>query len=204
MEVKDALKIMYYIMSSDGKSENLELQPMVHRVVLQFFKSAIGETDNRVIDEVIGMDEEEMFEPFDSEADDAMIECKKQIDKSFDDSDYIEVLKEGISDCLADNDDDDSLTFIVFFALYAAYADGECSEKKKDLLRFVFRKSNIEKAVFLEMEDGVKTLIDCQVKKVQAENSDRPYKEVKAVIDELDRKEIEINQKLSQYLSADF
>lgn len=203
MEVKDALKIMYYIMSSDGKSENLELQPMVHRVVLQFFKSAIGETDNRVIDEVIGMDEEEMFEPFDSEADDAMIECKKQIDKSFDDSDYIEVLKEGISDCLADNNDD-SLAFIVFFALYAAYADGECSEKKKDLLRFVFRRSNIEKAVFLEMEDGVKTLIDCQVKKAQAENSDRPYKEVKAAIDELNKKEIEINQKLSQYLSTDF
>ena len=59
------------------------------------------------------------------------------------------------------------------------------------MLKFVVRKLNIDKAVFLEMESSMLTLLDLEKELAWIKTTNRPYLTIEAMVNEIaDRKNV--------------
>ena len=147
--------------------------------------------------------EEEKFDAIGKELDPDFVdhkeqivkECQVQLDKVIDTEDYFDALREGIEDALLymKTTDDTFITpkLLVWDLLTVAYSDEEYNETERKLIKYIVRKTNIDKAIFLEMESSILTLIDIEKELDWIKTTNKQYLVIEAMVNELkDRRNV--------------
>ena len=166
----NAIKIAYYLMAADG----------------QIFHSEEEKFD------AIGA---ELDPEFSNHKEQILKECREQLDKVIDPEDYYDALQDGIEDALLSSRTtaDSFITpkLLVWDLLTIAYSDEHYDETERRLLKYIVRKLNIDKAVFLELENSILTLLDLEKELQWIKTTDRPYLTIEAMVNEIaDRKNV--------------
>ena len=109
--------------------------------------------------------------------------------------DYYSVIKRGVTTAisLSKPTKDSFITpkLLIWDLLSVAYSDDQYDDAEKKLIRFIVKKLNVNEAEFLEMESSFLTLIDIQRESDWIKTTDRQYKEIEKVVNELaDRKAV--------------
>lgn len=170
ISTKNAIKIMYYLMAADGEIFHSEEEKF----------DAIGR---------------ELDPDFINSKDVIVGECQKSLDKVIDPEDYYDVLQDAVGDALLSSrkTEDTFITpkLLLWDMLTVAYSDEAYDETERKLLKYVVRKLNIDKAVFLEMESSILTLLDIEREIKWIKRTDRPYLAIEAMVNEIaDRKNV--------------
>lgn len=170
VSVHNAIKIAYYLMAADG----------------QIFHSEEEKFD------AIGT---ELDPEFSNHKEQILKECREQLDKVIDPEDYYDALQDGIEDALLSSRTtaDSFITpkLLVWNLLTIAYSDENYDETERRLLKYIVRKLNIDKAVFLELENSILTLLDLEKELQWIKTTDRPYLTIEAMVNEIaDRKNV--------------
>lgn len=170
VSTRAAIKIIYFLMAADGE--------LYH-----------GEEEKF---DAIGM---ELDSDFPYSKDQIMKECQACLDKVIDPEDYYDALQDGVEDALL-SCKETAGTFIspkllVWNLLSVAYSDENYNDAERRLLKYVVRKLNIDKAVFLEMESSMLTLMDIETELTWIKTTNKPYLTIEAMVNELvDRKNV--------------
>lgn len=138
---RDAVKLYYYLIAADGEVKQSELEK---------FEEIGKETDTSFVDY----------------KDEVIEECNRQIKKVIDEDEYFEVIKEGIDEVLGK---DSSLMSRLMFGgigaplvlwnlLSIAVSDKEYAPEEQKLIRYMVRKMKLDKDIYLEMENAIKTI----------------------------------------------
>ncbi len=170
ISIRNALKIIYYLMAADGN----------------IFHS-----------------EEEKFDSIGKELDpsfhdikDAIVqECKTQLNKVIDPEDYFDVIQDGIEEALLSSamslEKTISPKLLVWDLLTIAYSDESYDEAERKLIKYIVRKTEIDKAVFLELESSILTLMELEKEITWLKSTERPYLTIEAMLNEIaDRKNV--------------
>ena len=170
ISTKSAIKIIYYLMAADGEIFHSEEEKF----------DAIGA---------------ELDPDFADHKAQIVAECQSQMDKVIDPEDYYDVLQDGVEIALASSVQtvDTFITpkLLVWDMLTVAYSDESYDEVERRLLKYVVRKLNIDKAVFLEMESSILTLMDMEKELAWIKTTDRPYLTIETMVNEIaDRKNV--------------
>ena len=170
ISTRSALKIIYYLMAVDG----------------EIFHSEEEKYDS------IG---KELDPDFAQNKDQIVKECQAQLDKVIEAEDFYDVLQDGVEDALlmSRQTADSFITpkLLVWDLLTVAYSDESYDESERKLIKYIVRKTNIDKAVFLEMESSLLTLMDIEKELTWIKTTNRPYLVIEALVNELaDRKNV--------------
>ena len=165
--VRNALKVFYYLIAADGKILDEEL---------------------RKFDE-IGTALDPAFEAHKSEI---IEECNEQLENTIDPEDYYDVLQDAVGEAI-DSSGFDGGSFItprllLWNMLTIAYCDGDYAEQERRLLKCVVRKLNIDKAVFLEMENSILTVTELENELQWIKTTDRPYLQIEAMVNRINHR----------------
>ena len=165
--VRNALKVFYYLIAADGKILDEEL---------------------RKFDE-IGTALDPAFEAHKSEI---IEECNEQLENTIDPEDYYDVLQDAVGEAI-DSSRYDGGSFItprllLWNMLTIAYCDGDYAEQERRLLKCVVRKLNIDKAVFLEMENSILTVTELENELQWIKTTDRPYLQIEAMLNRINHR----------------
>lgn len=165
--VRNALKVFYYLIAADGK---------------------ILEEELRKFDE-IGTALDPAFEAHKAEI---IEECNEQLENTIDPEDYYDVLQDAVGEAI-DSSGFDGGSFItprllLWNMLTIAYCDGEYAEQERRLLKCVVRKLNIDKAVFLEMENSILTVSELENELQWIKTTDRPYLQIETMVNRINHR----------------
>ena len=165
-----ALRIIYYLMAVNGEIYHTEEEKynLIGEDLDPYFK------DNR--EKIIKR-------------------CQTQMEKAKKQDDYYSVIKRGVTTAisLSKPTKDSFITpkLLIWDLLSVAYSDDQYDDAEKKLIRFIVKKLNVNEAEFLEMESSFLTLIDIQRESDWIKTTDRQYKEIEKVVNELaDRKAV--------------
>jgi len=170
ISTRSALKIIYYLMAVDGEIFHSEEEKF----------DSIGK---------------ELDPDFAQNKDQIVKECQAQLDKVIEAEDFYDVLQDGVEDALlmSRQTADSFITpkLLVWDLLTVAYSDESYDESERKLIKYIVRKTNIDKAVFLEMESSLLTLMDIEKELTWIKTTNRPYLVIEALVNELaDRKNV--------------
>lgn len=170
ISTRSALKIVYYLMAADGEILSSEEEKF----------DSIG----RELDPFFADHKAELVQ-----------ECRAQMEKTLDLEDYYDVLQDGVEEALRSSltSADTFITpkLLVWDLLTIAYSDNAYDETERRLVKYVVRKTSIDKAVFLEMESSILTLMDIERELAWIKTTDKPYLTIEAIVNELvDRKNV--------------
>ncbi len=170
ISTRSALKIIYYLMAVDGEIFHSEEEKF----------DSIGK---------------ELDPDFAQNKDQIVKECQAQLDKVIEAEDFYDVLQDGVEDALlmSRQTADSFITpkLLVWDLLTVAYSDESYDESERKLIKYIVRKTNIDKAVFLEMESSLLTLMDIEKELAWIKTTNRPYLVIEAMVNELaDRKNV--------------
>ena len=164
----NAVKIFYYLMAADGNIGNSEIERF----------------------ELVGKEiDKEFFEHQEH------IEkvCKEQLEKIIDKEDYYDVVQDGVEEALLSKQESDKgfvpAKLLVWDLLTIAYSDEEYGEEERKLMKYIVRKVDIPKDVFLEMESSYLSVNDIQKELDWIKSTDRPYLEIDKQVKELERRQ---------------
>lgn len=167
-ETKSALKVFYYLMAIDG---------------------AIGEDE---MDRFCEIGEELDRKNFDSYRDELAEECKSHINSAESDDDYYDVIQENADAALRHEakENDKGLTprLLIWDLFAVAFSNNEYNASEKKLIAHIARISDVEKSILLEMEQMMQTAISVQREMTWLKQSDKPYSEIRPLIDELENR----------------
>lgn len=156
------------------------------------------------IDKEIKPEEEELFNLIGKELDpdfevqkDALIkECNAQIDKVIDVVDYYDVIQEGVDIALSKEQISNcgfiTPKLLLWDLLTITYGDNEYSEEERKLIKYIVRKLNIAKDVFLEMESSISTVSDIEKEITWIKSTDRSYLVIEKQVKELEKRRADI------------
>lgn len=143
---RDAVKLYYYMIAADGEVKQTELEKF----------------------EEIGKETDTSFADY---KDEVIEECNRQIGKVIDEDEYFEVIKEGIDEVLGRNDPSKRIRYfgdigtlcvgaplVLWNLLSIAVSDKEYAPEEQKLIRYMVRKMEIEKDIYLEMDNAIKTI----------------------------------------------
>ena len=170
VSTRNAVKIIYYLMAADGKVFHSEEDK---------FNSIGCELDP----------------DFMAKHEDIIAECQKQLDKVIDPEDYYDALQDGVEDALISSKltADTFITpkLLVWDLLTIAYSDESYDEAERKLVKYIVRKTDIDKTVFLEMESSILTLMDIERELDWIKHTNKPYLTIESMVNELaDRKNV--------------
>ena len=170
ISTRNAIKVIYYLMAADGTIYHGEQEK---------FDSIASELDPNFVDR----------------REQILVECQSQLDKVIDPEDYCDVLQDGVEDALASSrqTDDTFITpkLLVWDLLTVAYSDESYDDAERRLIKYVVRKTGIDKALFLEMESSILTLRDIEGELSWIKTTDRPYLVIEGMVNELvDRRSV--------------
>ena len=181
---KGALKGFYYLMAVDG-DVTAELDK-IDEIGTEFMKEEFDQNRQSIIDE-----------------------CQAQISSSSADDDEIyDVILEGVDKALTDTVDSVeegvSPRLLIWDMLSIAYADNKYDGAEKRLISHVTRILGVEKDVFMEMEHLIKTA-EAVVKELDTLNSsNRPYAEIRPIVDEIEKRKITITKAVEELIADDY
>lgn len=162
-----ALKIIYYLMSVDG---------------------SVSQEENDKFD-VLGND---FVNDFASLKEILVEECKVSVVNTIDAVDYYDVVQEAVGDLLLtpikSEDVCVSPKFVLWNLLAFAYSDENYAEAERRLIKYFVRKLNIDKAIFLELESSLVTLMDLEKELAWIKTTDKPYLTIEAIVKELENR----------------
>ena len=170
ISTRSALKIIYYLMAADGEVFHSEEEKF----------DSIG----KELDPNFANNKEQIIK-----------ECQAQLDKVMEPDDYYDVLQDGVEDALilSRQTADTFITpkLLVWDLLTVAYSDESYDEAERKLIKYIVRKTNIDKAVFMEMESSILTLRDIEKELTWIKTTNKPYLVIEAMVNELaDRKNV--------------
>ena len=164
---RNALQIVYYLMAADGT--------VYHNEEEKF--DAIGAE----------------LDPNFADSKPAIIkDCQAQLENVIDPEDYYDVLQDGVEEALLSSSEtaDTFITpkLLLWNLLSIAYSDESYDEVERKLIKYIVRKLGIDKAVFLEMESSMLTMLDIEKEIAWIKTTDRPYLTIEARINELTKR----------------
>lgn len=170
ISVKNAMKILYYLMAVDGTIFHNEEEKY------ELMCKELDPNYQTVKDEIVA-------------------ECKNQIDKGIDKEDFYEVIQEGVDAAISSMtmfwETSINPKLLVWNMLTVAYSDENYDVAERKLIKFVVRKTGIDQAIFLELESSILTLIDIEKELAWIKTTDRPYMIIEMMVNELaDRKNV--------------
>lgn len=170
ISTSNALKIIYFLMAADGEIFHSEEEKF----------DAIGK---------------ELTPDFSDKKARIIAECQKSLDKVIDPEDYYDALQDGVEDALLSSKEtaDAFITpkLLVWDLLTVAYSDESYNDVERRLLKYVVRKLDIDKAIFVEMESSMLTLMDIEKELNWIKTTNKPYLTIEAMVNELaDRKNV--------------
>ena len=168
---KNAVKVFYYLMAIDRKITLEEKEKF----------------------DLIG---KEMDPDFEAHKEILIKECKEQMEKIIDAEDYYDAIQDGIEAALsgeqASNHGFVTPKLLIWDLLTIAYGDDEYGEEERKLLKYVVRKLNIAKDVFLEMESSILTVSDIEKEIIWIKGTDRAYLVIEKQVKELEKRRNDI------------
>ena len=168
-EKKAAIKAFYYLMAVDG---------------------AIAADEVTCFDEI--GNELDPIE-FPKYRDEVIDEYEQQIKTIIDDEDYYEVILEGVDKALSAQTDTAengvSVRLLVWNLLVIAFSNKNYSSFERRIIKHIVRVWNMDRSVFLEMEQIIKTNADIMSELEWINQSNRPYSEIRPIVDELERRQ---------------
>jgi len=169
LEKRAAIKNFYYLMAVDGAVTADEIE---------CFDSIGAELDP---------------ETFATYRDDLIAECEHQLKNIIDEEDYYEVVLEGVDKALAAQIDDPAngitVRLLVWDMLVIAFSNAEYSSFERKLIKHIVRVMDMDRSVFLEMEQIIKTNAAVENELRWINQSNRPYSEIRPIVDELERRQ---------------
>lgn len=165
----EALQIIYYLMAVDGDvCQNEE------------------EKFDSIVKESLSL-EDNSFEEVKAE----ILElCSEQIDKAIDKDDYYDVIREGVEECLEDINEYEDIegSLLVWNLLTIAFSDEKYTKEEQKLIKMVVRKFDLDKTVFLEMENSIKAILALDRQEEWLKTTNRSYTAIKDMVDEVSRR----------------
>jgi len=161
----EALQIIYYLMAVDGEVCQAEEEKF----------DSIGS---------------EITSLFKSVKADIWELCSEQIDKAIDKDDYYDVIHEGVEECLKEIDEYNDIegSLFVWNLLTIAFSDGKYTKEEQNLIKMVVRKLDLDKTMFLEMENSIKTILTLERQEEWLKTTNRSYTTIKDMVDEVSRR----------------
>ena len=167
LSIRNAIKIVYYLMTVDGTVYHSEEDK---------FDSICEELDPEGV-----ADKEELI-----------VECKKQLNKIVDSDDYYDVVQDGVEEAILSKDNTISAPvlpkLLLWDLLTIAYSDENYDESERKLIKYFVRKFDIDKAIFLEMESSILTVMDLEKELEWIKTTDRQYKKIQETVDEVEER----------------
>ena len=170
ISTRNAIKVIYYLMAVDGEIFHSEEEKF----------DSIGK---------------ELDPQFAEHKEQIIKECQSQLDKVIDPEDFYDTLQDGVEYALmhskATADTFITPKLLVWDLLTVAYSDESYDEAERRLLKYIVRKTGIDKAVFLEMESSILTMMDIEKELAWIKTTNKPYLTIEAMVNELaDRKNV--------------
>ena len=142
--------------------------------------------------DLIGM---ELDPDFSKSKEQIIRECQAALDKVIDPEDYYDALQDGAEEVLLSSQKTEGASIspkhLVWNLLSVAYSDEKYNDAERRFLKYVVRKLNIDKAVFLEMESSMLALMDIERELAWIKTTNRPYLTIESMVNELaDRKNV--------------
>ena len=171
---KDAISVFYYLIAVDGNVTESEVDTFIS----------------------VGKELDPIF--FDQYKDEIASTYCEQIQTMIEDEDFYDVIAEGVDKALVNVVEDGSggisSRLLLWNLLVVAFSDGEYSQAERRLIKHIVRTQGIEKDIFLEMEQLMKANVAVSKELETMERSDKPYNEMRPIIEELEgRRTVIIN-----------
>ena len=119
-------------------------------------------------------------------------EYRNQIEKIIDEEDFYDVILEGVDKALLreleEEEEGVSSRLLLWNLLVVAFCDGNYSVEERRLIKHIVRMLDIEKDIFLEMEQLMKANVAVDKELEAIENSDKPYNEIRPMVEELEKR----------------
>lgn len=180
VSVRSALKIVYYLMAVDGT--------IYHGEEAQY--------------DLIGR---ELDPGFVYNKGFIIGECAAQLSKATSMNDYYYVIANGVESALSAphqaNDTFISPKLLLWDLLTIAYSDGGYDAAEQRLIRHVVDKTGVDKAVFLEMESSLLTMMDIEKELAWIKSTNRPYDVTDSVVKELTKRKSAIYESIKDLIS---
>ena len=177
---KGAAKIIYYLMAADGE--------VFHDEEEKYYDIC-----------------RELYKNFDSDKDDIKKECTHQLEKVIDTEDYYDVMIEGMAEAIADAQDKVKVgispKLLLWDLLVIAYSDEQYSESERKLIKYVSRKLDISKSVFLEMENSMLTLMALEEEEAWIKGTDRPYIQIEKEVKEIEERKATVMESVQNLIA---
>ena len=170
ISARSAIKIIYFLMAADGEIYHGEEEKF----------------------DLIGM---ELDSDFSNVKEQIIQKCQAALGKVIDPEDYYDALQDGAEEALLSSQKTEGAAIspkhLVWNLLSIAYSDGKYDDAERRFLKYIVRKLNIDKAVFLEMESSILTLMDIERELTWIKTTNRPYLTIESMVNELsDRKNV--------------
>ena len=179
-ETRSVIKIFYYLLAIDGDIDDVEIK---------HFRS-IG----------LSMDPSHFMDYHEE------IENRCRALMSDAGTDRYDLISEAVDDALTNKakDDDQGITprLLVWDLFAAAFCNEDYDDAEKRLINHIARKTGVDKSVVLEMETMMKTLTSIQGEINWVQQTNRPYSEVRPIVEELENRQAVITE-AAEYLIAD-
>ena len=164
----NAVKVFYYLIAADGDVRSAEEEKF----------------------DLVGSE----LDPEFAEHKDYIIKsCKEQLDKVIDKDDYYDVIQDGVEEALLAQQVFDKgyvpARLLVWNLLTIAYSDDSYDDVERKLMKYIVRKVDIPKDVFLEMENTYLAVRDIEKEMDWIKGTDRPYRTIETTVKELERRE---------------
>ena len=182
-----ALQIIYYLMAVDGE---------ICKAEEEMFDS-IG---NEMLEEL-------SWCSFDEVKPEILEACKEQLDKVIDQDEYYDVIREGVEACFEKEEeqyysDSEGIkgSMLMWNLMAASFCDGGYTNDERRLIKMVGRKLNLDKALFLELENSAKAIYALDKEEVWLKTTDRPYKTIEDMISEISNRRAVIMQSVKELM----
>lgn len=176
---KCASKLMYYLMAADGE--------VYHNEEEKYYEICT-----------------ELYPRFEVEKDKIIKDCKEQVEKVIDTDDYYDVMTDGISEAIAEMNAKVKVgitpKMLLWDMFVVAYSDDKYSEPERKLIKYVSRKLNISKTVFLEMENSILTLNALEEEEAWLKSTDRPYAQIESALKEVEERKATIMESVNNLI----
>ena len=167
VSVRNAVKVIYFFMAVDG----------------EVYHGEEGKFD------AIGAD---LISDFNTVKASILSECRADMEKMIDPEDYYDVILDCVEAAILDPVKAEEVTIshklLVWDLLSVAYSDGSYSDTERRLLKYIVRKLDMDKAILLEMESSMLTMLDIERELEWIKTTNRPYLQIETVVSELTKR----------------
>ena len=180
---KGALKVFYYLMALDGVSS--------------FEQDRFEEIGSELLGEEFSGIKEEIVS-----------ECESVIDSIEEDDERYDVIQEGLDNAL--NESVETIEsgvvprLLVWDLLTLAHSDSDYSDEENRLINHIVRVLRIDKSVLAEMKQLISTARSILDEKNTLENSTRPYREIRPLMDEVEKRQLIIVEAAKTLIADDY